>query len=69
MQAVSWKNKTLAALATMSMVKFQLRRLSIGRSPQPDVSRCAPCCWTAAPGAAVQASTEMDRAIGLEAAM
>lgn len=38
MQAVGWKNKTLAALATMSMVKFQLRRLSTGRSPQPDVS-------------------------------
>ena len=38
MQAVAWKNKTLAALATMSMVKFQLRRLSTGRSPKPDVS-------------------------------
>ena len=38
MQSVGWKNKTLAALATMSMVKFQLRRLSIGRSPKPDVS-------------------------------
>ena len=38
MRAVAWKNKTLAALATMSMVKFQLRRLSTGRSPKPDVS-------------------------------
>ncbi|MDB5978798.1 MAG: fmn oxidoreductase [Nevskia sp.] len=38
MQPVSWKNKMLAALATMAMVKFQLRRLSLGRPPQPRVS-------------------------------
>lgn len=38
MQPVGWKNKMLAALATMAMVKFQLRRLSLGRPPQPQVS-------------------------------
>jgi 2,4-dienoyl-CoA reductase-like NADH-dependent reductase (Old Yellow Enzyme family) len=38
MQPVGWKNKMLAALATMAMVKFQLRRLSLGRPPRPTVS-------------------------------
>ena len=38
LQAVRWSNKTLAALATMSVVKFQLRRLSQGRKPNPEVS-------------------------------
>ncbi len=38
LQPVRWNNKTLAALATMSVVKFQLRRLSQGRNPKPGVS-------------------------------
>ena len=38
LQAVRWKNKAMASLATMAMVKFQLRRLSQGRTPQPGVS-------------------------------
>ncbi len=38
LQPVRWNNKTLAALATMSVVKFQLRRLSLGRNPEPGVS-------------------------------
>lgn len=35
---VTWSNKALAALATMAKVKFQLRRLSVGHPPKPDVS-------------------------------
>lgn len=35
---VTWSNKALAALATMAKVKFQLRRLSAGHPPKPDVS-------------------------------
>ena len=35
---VTWKNKPLAALANMAVVKFQLRRLSRGGSPDPQVS-------------------------------
>ncbi|NKF24777.1 NADH:flavin oxidoreductase/NADH oxidase family protein [Solimonas marina] len=35
---ITWKNKPLASLATMAVVKFQLRRLSVGRKPQPKVS-------------------------------
>jgi 2,4-dienoyl-CoA reductase-like NADH-dependent reductase (Old Yellow Enzyme family) len=35
---VSWKNKTMAALATMAVVKHQLLRLSEGKLPAPDVS-------------------------------
>ena len=38
MASVRWKNKTIAAMATMSKVKFQLRRLSRGRAPRPGVS-------------------------------
>jgi 2,4-dienoyl-CoA reductase-like NADH-dependent reductase (Old Yellow Enzyme family) len=33
-----WKNKALASLATMAVVKYQLRRLSQGRPPAPTVS-------------------------------
>ena len=33
-----WKNKTLAALANMAIVKFQLRRLGRGLSSQPSVA-------------------------------
>ncbi|MBC9880822.1 NADH:flavin oxidoreductase/NADH oxidase family protein [Bradyrhizobium sp. INPA01-394B] len=35
---ITWKNKTLASLANMAVVKFQLRRLSRGGSPVPKVS-------------------------------
>lgn len=35
---ITWKNKSLAALAYMAAVKFQMRRLSQGRTPKPDVS-------------------------------
>lgn len=35
---MTWKNKALASLANMAVVKFQLRRLSQGRQPQPAVS-------------------------------
>ncbi len=35
---ITWKNKVLASLATMAVVKFQLRRLSQGRATQPKVS-------------------------------
>lgn len=36
--AITWKNKTLASLANMAAVKFQLGRLSKGRAPDPQVS-------------------------------
>jgi 2,4-dienoyl-CoA reductase-like NADH-dependent reductase (Old Yellow Enzyme family) len=35
---IRWKNKALASLATMAVVKYQLRRLSRGRPPAPAVS-------------------------------
>jgi len=35
---VTWKNKTMAALATMAVVKHQLRLLSRGARPAPGVS-------------------------------
>ncbi len=35
---VTWKTKPLAAMATMAMVKFQLRKLSQGQAPRPEVS-------------------------------
>ncbi|MFM0500710.1 NADH:flavin oxidoreductase/NADH oxidase family protein [Paraburkholderia caffeinilytica] len=35
---ISWKNKTLASLANMATVKFQLRKLSLGRTTDPKVS-------------------------------
>jgi 2,4-dienoyl-CoA reductase-like NADH-dependent reductase (Old Yellow Enzyme family) len=35
---ISWKSKPLASLAAMAVVKFQLRRLSQGRKPNPGVS-------------------------------
>ncbi|MDB5986074.1 MAG: 2,4-dienoyl-CoA reductase [Nevskia sp.] len=38
MQPVTWQHKTIAALAYMSMVKFQLRQLSRGRASKPEVS-------------------------------
>lgn len=41
LRAITWKNKVLASIAYMSMVKHQLRRLSKGRTPNPTV---APAC-------------------------
>ncbi|MDU9405176.1 NADH:flavin oxidoreductase/NADH oxidase family protein [Pseudomonas sp. zfem004] len=38
LRPISWKNKALASLANMAVVKFQLRRLSLGRAPDPQVS-------------------------------
>jgi 2,4-dienoyl-CoA reductase-like NADH-dependent reductase (Old Yellow Enzyme family) len=38
LRQLSWKNKTLRAVANMAVVKYQLRRLSEGRPPRPDVS-------------------------------
>lgn len=35
---IAWKNKALASLANMAAVKFQLRKLSLGRTPDPEVS-------------------------------
>ena len=35
---IRWKRKPLAALASMAVVKFQLHRLSRGRTPRPAVS-------------------------------
>ncbi|WP_426439759.1 NADH:flavin oxidoreductase/NADH oxidase family protein [Bradyrhizobium genosp. P] len=35
---ITWKSKPLASVATMAVVKFQLRRLSRGRDPNPGVS-------------------------------
>jgi len=35
---ITWKNKPLASLATMAVVKFQLNRLSRGQLTKPDVS-------------------------------
>ncbi|HXA48577.1 MAG TPA: 2,4-dienoyl-CoA reductase, partial [Burkholderiaceae bacterium] len=38
MPPIRWKRKPLAALATMAVVKFQMRQLSRGRAPNPGVS-------------------------------
>lgn len=35
---IGWKNKTLASLANMALVKFQLRRLGRDKKPAPQVS-------------------------------
>lgn len=35
---IRWKRKALAALAYMSLVKFQMRRLASGNQPQPNAS-------------------------------
>ncbi|MFK8331764.1 NADH:flavin oxidoreductase/NADH oxidase family protein [Pseudomonas sp. BJa5] len=37
MPPITWKNKPLASLANMALVKFQLRKLSLGRAPDPKV--------------------------------
>lgn len=38
LQPITWKNKALGALANMAVVKFQLGRLSKGRTTAPGVS-------------------------------
>jgi 2,4-dienoyl-CoA reductase (NADPH2) len=38
LRPITWKNKVLASIAHMSMVKHQLRRLSRGRGPNPAVT-------------------------------
>jgi hypothetical protein len=35
---ITWKNKPLASLANMAAVKFQLRKISMDKSPNPNVS-------------------------------
>ncbi len=35
---IRWKNKVLASLATMALVKFQMTRLSQGKTPKPGIS-------------------------------
>ncbi|MCY1274941.1 NADPH dehydrogenase [compost metagenome] len=35
---ITWKNKALASLANMAVVKFQLRKLSQAKAPKPQVS-------------------------------
>ncbi len=35
---ITWKNKALASLANMAVVKFQFRRLSLNKTPNPKVS-------------------------------
>ena len=37
LRPITWKNKILASLAYMAMVKHQLRRLSLGKRPNPNV--------------------------------
>jgi len=38
LRAITWKNKVLASVGYMAMVKHQLRRLSQGRRTRPDVA-------------------------------
>ena len=38
LKPIEWKNKTLGSLANMAAVKFQLRKLSQGKTPDPKVS-------------------------------
>lgn len=38
LKPITWDNKTLASLANMATVKFQLRKLSLGKKPNPKVS-------------------------------
>ncbi|GLZ86842.1 2,4-dienoyl-CoA reductase [Metapseudomonas resinovorans] len=38
LRPITWKNKTLGAMANMAVVKYQLQRLSKGRATRPDVS-------------------------------
>jgi 2,4-dienoyl-CoA reductase-like NADH-dependent reductase (Old Yellow Enzyme family) len=38
LRPITWKNKVLGSVANMAVVKFQLKRLSEGRGPHPQVS-------------------------------
>jgi 2,4-dienoyl-CoA reductase-like NADH-dependent reductase (Old Yellow Enzyme family) len=38
LRPIAWKNKTLASMANMAAVKFQLNRHSLGKDPDPQVS-------------------------------
>lgn len=38
LKPITWDNKTLASLANMATVKYQLRKLSLGKMPNPKVS-------------------------------
>lgn len=38
MRGITWKNKVLASIGYMAMVKHQMRRLSLGRTTNPNVS-------------------------------
>ncbi|WP_026471224.1 NADH:flavin oxidoreductase/NADH oxidase family protein [Alkanindiges illinoisensis] len=38
LKPIEWKNKTLGSLANMAAVKFQLRKLSQGKAPDPKIS-------------------------------
>ncbi len=38
LRPITWKNKVLASVGYMAMVKHQLRRLSLGRRTRPDVA-------------------------------
>lgn len=38
LRPITWKNKVLASLATMAMVKFQMKRLASGQPAKPHVS-------------------------------
>ena len=38
LRAITWKNKVLSSIGYMAMVKYQLRRLSQGKRPRPDVA-------------------------------
>jgi 2,4-dienoyl-CoA reductase-like NADH-dependent reductase (Old Yellow Enzyme family) len=35
---ITWRNKTMASMANMAVVKFQLHKLSQAKAPEPDVS-------------------------------
>ncbi|BCF98132.1 hypothetical protein PPGU19_027010 [Paraburkholderia sp. PGU19] len=38
LRPIRWKSKTLGSLANMAVIKFQLKRLSEGRTVDPHVS-------------------------------
>ncbi|AMT69456.1 NADH:flavin oxidoreductase/NADH oxidase family protein [Mycobacteroides immunogenum] len=50
LRAVTWKNKQLAAAASMAMVRYQLRRMAKGDNPAPRV----PAAWALAMDQRVQ---------------
>ena len=40
LKPISWQRKPLAALATLAVVRDQMRRLSLGQQPKPKVAPC-----------------------------